>query len=257
MKKSEAPSSVDDHLYLNQIGRIKLLTGAQEQELGRLIEKGGEEGLKARNNLVSANLRLVVLLAKRYAMTTKAPMSDLIQEGNIGLMRAAEKFNPGLGFRFSTYAVWMIRRAMQRSGESNDRLIRLPGHRTDMISNVQQTITYLTRDLGRVPSRKEIADFLSLSVSDIENVEVMSLEPWSLDEPNSDTEEGFYYDLISYLRPNQDDKPLIDELAIRQYGDLVWAVLDELPPREAKILKLRYGLEPNQKIWSLHCWASG
>ena len=225
-------------MYLKEIGKTPLLTGQQEKDLAKRAEKGDEE---ARQQLIRANLRLVVSIAKRYIYRTpNLNILDLIQEGNIGLSRAVDKFDYRRGFKFSTYATWWIRQAITRALADQSRTIRIPVHMVETISKYTQTKRKLAQELGREPLAEEIAIELGTSVEKVRHVQKISQEVLSLEAPVGDEDEDFMLsELIS------DEKSLTpSQLAAHSLlRNKIKEILIDLAPREQEILKLRFGLE--------------
>ena len=225
-------------MYLREIGKIPLLTGDEEKELAKKIEKGDQD---AKNKLAQANLRLVVSIAKKYVgRSPNLTLLDLIQEGNLGLFRAVEKFDWRKGFKFSTYATWWIRQAITRALADQARTIRIPVHMVETISKYQQAVRRLTQDLGRDPLAEEIASEMNLEVDKIRHIQKISQDTVSLEQPvGEDDEDSLLGDFIEdekILSPSQ-------EAARRFLRDQVREILLDLAPREQKILQMRFGLD--------------
>ena len=235
-KLSEMPDSVQ--MYLKEIGRYALLTSAEEKDLAKRSEDGDEN---ARQRLIQANLRLVVSIAKRYAhRTTQMGILDLIQEGNIGLSKAVDKFDYRKGFKFSTYATWWIRQAITRALADQSRTVRIPVHMIENISKYTQVKRRLMQELGREALAEEIAIEMGTTVEKIYNIQKISQEVISLEAPlMEDSDEATLSDLI------KDDKNLSPtqsaELALLK--EKIREILVDLAAREQEILKLRFGLE--------------
>ncbi len=251
-------------LYLKEVGRVPLLTAEEEVELAQRIERGRfareelargnvtprrrqelqmliEDGWAAREHLITANSRLVISVAKKY-MGRGVPFLDLIQEGNIGLIRAAKKFDYRRGHKFSTYATWWIRQAVTRAIADQGRTIRVPVHMGDQINKLLRVQHQLTQRLGRDPSVEELAVALEVTPQKVENMIQVARRPLSLETPTDDEEDSVLGDFI------QDDEfPAPDDTAtynlLREHLE---SVLDGLPPREVRILQLRYGLLDGQ-----------
>jgi len=251
-------------LYLKEVSRVPLLTAEQEVELAQRIERGRmareelakgsvgkmrrqelrkliEDGWAAREHLITANSRLVISVAKKY-MGRGVPFLDLIQEGNIGLIRATKKFDYRRGHKFSTYATWWIRQAVTRAIADQGRTIRVPVHMGDQINKLLRTQHQLTQRLGRDPSVEELADELDVLPKKVENMIQVSRRPLSLETPTDNEDDSVLGDFIE-----DDEIPAPDETAtfnlLREHLELV---LDMLPPREVRILQLRYGLLDGQ-----------
>ncbi len=232
----ELPDGVQ--MYLKEIGKTPLLTTAEEKELAKRVEKGDEE---ARQRFVKANLRLVVSIAKRYVnRTPNLGILDLVQEGNIGLSRAVDKFDYRKGFKFSTYATWWIRQAITRALADQSRTIRIPVHMVETISKYTQAKRRLLQELGREPLAEEIAIEMNLPVAKIHHIQKISQEVVSLESPVGDSDED---STLSEFIP--DEKNLSPaQLASRALlRERIQEILVDLPPREQKILELRFGLE--------------
>ncbi|MBI5046040.1 MAG: sigma-70 family RNA polymerase sigma factor [Candidatus Niyogibacteria bacterium] len=232
----EYPDSVQ--MYLREIGKIPLIPAEEEKELARRIEKGDPD---ARNKLAQANLRLVVSIAKKYVgRSANLTLLDLIQEGNIGLFRAVEKFDWRKGFKFSTYATWWIRQAITRALADQSRTIRIPVHMVETISKYRQAVRRLSQDLGRDPLAEEIASEMGVEVEKIHHIQKISQDTVSIDMPiGEDDEDSTLGEFI------EDDKVLSpDQSAARGIlKDHIKEILVDLTPREQKILNMRFGLE--------------
>ena len=251
-------------LYLKEVGRVPLLTAEEEVELAQRIERGRlareelakgnvsprrrselqaliEDGWAAREHLITANSRLVISVAKKY-MGRGVPFLDLIQEGNIGLIRAAKKFDYRRGHKFSTYATWWIRQAVTRAIADQGRTIRVPVHMGDQINKLLRVQHQLTQRLGRDPSVEELAGALDVTPQKVENMIQVARRPLSLETPTDDEEDSVLGDFIQ-----DEEVPAPDETAtynlLREHLE---TVLNGLPPREVRILQLRYGLLDGQ-----------
>ncbi|HYU18995.1 MAG TPA: RNA polymerase sigma factor RpoD [Chloroflexota bacterium] len=248
-------------LYLREIGRVPLLTAAEEIELAKSIEAGTLaarklqrgvmrdqselrdletavcQGELGRRRLVEANLRLVVSIARRY-MNRGIPLGDLIQEGNIGLMRAVEKFDYRRGFKFSTYATWWIRQAVSRALADHARTIRVPVHMIETINKYVRVSTSLQQTLGREPTPQEIGDAMDVPADRIREIARILPQPVSLDTSVGDEQEALLSDFIE-----DQNAPDMDEAASRMMlRTQMEDVLDSLTPRERRVVELRFGL---------------
>lgn len=225
-------------MYLKEIGRTPLLTPKEEKELAKRVEQGEEE---ARKKLIKANLRLVVSIAKRYiSRSPHLSILDLVQEGNIGLSRAVDKFDYHKGFKFSTYATWWIRQAITRALADYSRTIRIPVHMVETITKFTQTKRRLMQELGREPLPEEIAAELNVDVEKVRYIQKISQEVISLESPIGDDDEDSV--LSDFIKDEQTLSP--DEAAsVALLKDQIREVLVDLSEREQKILAMRFGLE--------------
>ncbi|MDB5225766.1 MAG: RpoD subfamily polymerase sigma-70 subunit, polymerase primary sigma factor [Candidatus Adlerbacteria bacterium] len=239
---SRSDSSFDSiQMYLREIGKYPLLNAQSERDLAKRIMDGDEE---ARNLLARANLRLVVSIAKKYVgRSPDLTLLDLIQEGNIGLFKAVDKFDWTKGFKFSTYATWWIRQAITRALADQSRTIRIPVHMVETIAKYKQVSRRLSQDLGRDPLAEEIALEMGVDVEKIYQIEKIDQDTVSLESPvGSDGDDDGKSVLGDFIK---DDKILSpdQEVSRRILGDQLKEILDELSPKEREILKLRHGLE--------------
>jgi len=243
-KKKEMMDVPDDassdlvQMYLREIGRVDLLKSEEEISLAKRIEKGDP---MAKQKLTEANLRLVVSIAKKYVgRSHNLSLLDLIQEGNIGLFRAVEKFDYRKGYKFSTYATWWIRQAITRALADQSRTIRIPVHMVETINKYTQITRRLVQDLGREPLPEEIAVEMGLEVDKIRHIQKISQETVSLETSVGDSEDdsvlGDFIEDTETIMPNQ-------SASRKLLKDHIVEVLDSLTPREQKILKIRFGLE--------------
>lgn len=233
--ETELPDAVQ--MYLKEIGKTPLLTKDDEKKLAKQLEAGNQE---ARQKLIKANLRLVVSIAKRYVnRTPHLSILDLIQEGNLGLARAVEKFDYRKGFKFSTYATWWIRQAITRALADQSRTIRIPVHMVETISKYTQMRRQLVQELGREPMAEEIAAEMGLEVEKIRHIQKISQEVLSIESPVGEEEDSTLSDFIPDEK-NASPSQLVNQSLLR---DLIRQVLVDLTDREQKILKLRFGLE--------------
>ncbi len=265
-KNDLAQIDADDSvgLYLKEVGRVPLLTAEQEVSLAKRIERGRkareamarggvndsrrvslrlliEDGWAAREHLITANSRLVISVAKKY-MGRGVPFLDLIQEGNIGLIRAAKKFDYRRGHKFSTYATWWIRQAVTRAIADQGRTIRVPVHMGDQINRLLRTSHQLTQHLGRDPTTEELAEALSVTPKKVENMIQVARRPISLETPTDEEEDSVLADFIQDEESPAPADAVTESLLREQLRD----VLHTLPPREVRILQLRYGLHDGQ-----------
>lgn len=221
--------------YLQEISRTPLLTRDQEQELGRRILRGDRS---ARDKLVLANLRFVVSVAKTYARRTGAPIMDVINQGNLGLLEAATRFDSGRGQKFITYAVWWIRHSILKGMAEQSGAMRLPLNKTGAIRRMWRTIERLRQEIGREPSDKEIARAMRLKVNDVEQLKDLSVGSLSLDAPLSQSEGMELADLV----PDDTPDPVQTMLHYESLGQDIAAALGALTERESMILSHYYGL---------------
>ncbi|MBQ8982463.1 MAG: RNA polymerase sigma factor RpoD [Lachnospiraceae bacterium] len=232
--------SIEDpvRMYLKEIGKVPLLSAEEEIELAQAMERGGEEGEAAKKKLAEANLRLVVSIAKRYVGRGMLFL-DLIQEGNLGLIKAVEKFDYRKGYKFSTYATWWIRQAITRAIADQARTIRIPVHMVETINKLVRVQRQLLQELGREPSPEEIAAEMQLPVERVREILKISQEPVSLETPIGEEEDSHLGDFI------QDENVPVpaDAAAFTLLKEQLVEVLDTLTDREQKVLRLRFGLD--------------
>ncbi len=232
--------SIEDpvRMYLKEIGKVPLLTAEEEIELSKQMEEGGEVGKQAQKRLAEANLRLVVSIAKRYVGRGMLFL-DLIQEGNLGLIKAVEKYDYRKGFKFSTYATWWIRQAITRAIADQARTIRIPVHMVETINKLIRVSRQLLQELGREPTPEEIAKEMNMSVDRVREILKISQEPVSLETPIGEEEDSHLGDFI------QDDNVPVpaDAAAFTLLKEQLDEVLGTLTEREQKVLRLRFGLD--------------
>jgi RNA polymerase primary sigma factor len=238
-KSTESGTTDSVRSYLKEIGGVSLLSAKDEVRLAKLIERGDQD---AKNALIEANLRLVVSVAKRYT-GRGLNLLDLIQEGNLGLIRAVEKFDYRKGFKFSTYATWWIRQAVSRAIADQARTIRIPVHMVDAINRVTRTQRALIQDLGREPTATEIGRDLDLSAGKVEELLKLSRETVSLEAPMGETDAS----LADFIEddPTRQPEAIAAEKIMKE--DLA-QTLAGLPERERRIIELRYGLHGHEPM---------
>ena len=229
--------AVDDpvRMYLKEIGKVPLLSADEEIELAKRMEQGDEE---AKKRLCEANLRLVVSIAKRYVGRGMLFL-DLIQEGNLGLIKAVDKFDYRKGYKFSTYATWWIRQAITRSIADQARTIRIPVHMVETINKLIRVSRQLLQTYGREPTPEEIAAAMNISVEKVREIQKIAQEPVSLETPIGEEEDSHLGDFI----PDDDVPAPAEAAAFSMLKEQLIEVLDTLTEREQKVLKLRFGLE--------------
>jgi len=236
--KAEAIDSVslDDpvRMYLKEIGRVALLKAEQEVHYAKLIEQGDEE---AKNQLTEANLRLVVSIAKKY-IGRGMSFLDLIQEGNMGLIRAVEKFDYHKGYKFSTYATWWIRQAITRAIADQARTIRIPVHMVETINKLVRVSRRLLQELGREPNDEEIADEMGITPEKVREMTKVSQDPVSLETPIGEEEDSHLGDFVE----DKEATAPSDAASLTMLRTEVEDILDTLTPRERRVLQLRFGL---------------
>ncbi|MGI5990481.1 MAG: RNA polymerase sigma factor RpoD [Lachnospiraceae bacterium] len=226
-------------MYLKEIGKIKLLTSEEEVALAKRIEQGDEE---AKQELANANLRLVVSIAKRY-VGRGMQFLDLIQEGNLGLIKAVEKFDYHKGYKFSTYATWWIRQAITRAIADQARTIRIPVHMVETINKMTRISRDLLQKYGREPKPSEIAKEMGITEQKVLEIQKIAQEPVSLETPIGEEEDSHLGDFV----PDDKEKSPQEEVSRKMLRETVNEVLGELTEREAKVLSLRFGLEDGRQ----------
>jgi len=233
----EGEINIDDHvrMYLKEIGKVPLLSGEEEIELAKRMEDGDEE---AKQKLAEANLRLVVSIAKRYVSRGMAFL-DLIQEGNLGLIKAVEKFDYKKGYKFSTYATWWIRQAITRAIADQARTIRIPVHMVETINKLIRVSRQLLQELGRDPTPDELAKEMQMNVDKVRDILKIGQDPVSLETPIGEEEDSHLGDFI----PDDDIPAPAEAAAFTLLKEQLMEVLDTLTEREEKVLRLRFGLD--------------
>ncbi len=230
--------SVDDpvKMYLKDIGKVPLLTSEEEIDLAKRMLDGDEY---AKAKLSEANLRLVVSIAKRYAGRTSMQFLDLIQEGNIGLLKAVEKFDHTKGFRFSTYATWWIRQSITRAMADQARTIRIPVHMVETIHKLTRVKRQLLQELGRDPTQEEIAKAMDVSEDKVAEIQKIAQEPISIETPVGEEEDSKMADFIE----DESVKSPVEIATQNLLREQLLGVIETLTPREQKVIRLRYGLD--------------
>ncbi len=236
--------ALDDpvRMYLREIGRIKLLTADEEINLARKIIEGGAAGVHAKKKLVQANLRLVVSIAKKYVGRGMLFL-DLIQEGNLGLIRAAEKFDHERGYKFSTYATWWIRQAITRAIADQARTIRIPVHMVETINKLKKVTRKLAQELSRKPTEDELAAEMNISIGKLREIIKVAQEPLSLETPIGKEEDSRLGDFIEDKDADAPVKTVAHELLREDLAE----VLSGLSPRERDVLRLRFGMDDGRQ----------
>ena len=241
-KNEEAEPRVEEYstgdpvrMYLREIGKVPLLTQEQEQELAKRIAQGDQEAAK---QMTEANLRLVVSIAKRY-VGRGMQLLDLIQEGNLGLLKAVEKYDFTKGFKFSTYATWWVRQAITRALADQARTIRIPVHMVETMNKLTQCSRKLQQELGREPTVEELSKAMRMTPERINEIRQMCMEPVSLESPVGEEDDSHLGD---FIEDNTGSQPAdaVSQAMLRQQ---LMEILDTLSEREAKVLRLRYGLD--------------
>ena len=240
LDKIIASVSVSDPVkaYLKDIGKTPLLTSEEEVELAEKASKGDDY---AKRRLAESNLRLVVSIAKRWVGRYNMQLLDLIQEGNMGLLKAVEKFDYTKGFRFSTYATWWIRQAITRAMADQGRTIRIPVHMVETIHKVSRTTRMLFQKLGRDPTVTEISEAMGMSEDKIADIQKISQDPISLETPVGEDDDGKMADFIE----DETIKSPLEATSENLLREQLFATIETLTPREQKVIKLRYGLDDN------------
>ncbi|MBF0387483.1 MAG: RNA polymerase sigma factor RpoD/SigA [Candidatus Omnitrophica bacterium] len=220
--------------YLKDIRPIPLLTPEEEVDLARLVQEGDTE---ARDKMIRSNLRLVISIAKRY-VNLGIPLSDLIEEGNIGLMRAVDKFDPEKGYRFSTYAAWWIKQGVSRSIIDQGKMIRVPVYMNEEIVRYKKTLETLTHKLGRKPQYGEVAKKMLISIDKVRDLDQAITKMSSLDAPIGEDGDGQVHDIV------EDDNLALPDEQVENFlnKERVCGVLQDLPEREREIISLRFGV---------------
>ncbi len=223
-------------MYLKDIGKVPLLTSDEEIELAKKVLEGDEY---AKSKLTEANLRLVVSIAKRYAGRTSMQFLDLIQEGNLGLLKAVEKFDYSKGFRFSTYATWWIRQSITRAMADQARTIRIPVHMVETIHKLTRAKRQLLQELGRDPTLEELAKAMDMPEEKVAEIQKIAQEPISLENPVGEEEDSKMADFIE----DETIKSPVEVATQNLLREQLLAVIETLTPREQKVIRLRYGLD--------------
>jgi RNA polymerase primary sigma factor len=226
-------------IYMREVGKIPLLTPEEEYEIGLKAEAGDEE---AKNRLVQSNLRLVISIAKKYTGHAGMGFLDIIQEGNIGLIKAADKFEVSKGFKFSTYATWWVRQSISRALANQSRTIRVPVHMVEIIQKMKKTIRELTQELGREPHTDEIAAKMEMSVDQVKEIYDMVKDPISLSNTVNDEDDATVGDLIP---DNKAEVPGASYI-LQENKNGILTVLDTLSDKEKMVIVHRFGLESGE-----------
>ncbi len=238
LSKIASQVQVDDpvKMYLKDIGKVPLLTSEEEVEYAKRMSQGDEV---ARRKLSEANLRLVVSIAKKYVGRTSMQFLDLIQEGNLGLLKAVEKFDYTKGFRFSTYATWWIRQSITRAIADQARTIRIPVHMVETINKLVRVSRQLLQSLGRDPTAQEIAEKMGISEQRVCEIQKIAQDPVSLENPVGEEEDSKIGDFVE----DESIKSPVETAAQLILREQLLAAIDTLTPREQKVIRLRYGLD--------------
>lgn len=231
---------VDDpvKMYLKDIGTVQLLTSEQEVELAKRILENDE---RAKSELIERNLKLVVSIAKKYVNRSSMQFLDLIQEGNLGLVKAVEKFDYTKGFRFSTYATWWIRQAITRAIADQARTIRIPVHMVETIHKLSRVSKQLMQELGRDPTTSEVAERMGISEQRVSEIQKIAQDPVSLESPVGEEDESKIGDFVEDDNMKSPAESAAQDILKAQ----LLAVIETLTPREQKVIRLRYGLDDN------------
>ncbi len=222
-------------LYIREVGQTKLLTPEEELKLAARVKKGDK---KAREQMIKANLRLVVKIARSYE-DYGMPLLDLINEGNIGLIKAVERFNPKKGAKLSTYSAWWIKQGIKRALANQSKTIRLPVHVVDKLFRMRQVAVRLQELLGREPTEQELGDELGMGAAKVSRLRAAAIRPSSLDAPLGDDQEG---DRIADVVKDENSSTPYEQLEEKNKTSMLHELLDNLDPREAEILRQRFGL---------------
>ena len=238
----EEDVSSDDSvkIYLREIGNIPLLSPERELELAQIIRADGPDAALAREELVNANLRLVVSIAKKF-VGRGLPLADLLQEGNLGLMKAAEKFDPSLGYRFSTYATWWIQQSVSRSIADQAHTIRIPVHVSETLHHVRVAERELMQERNGPVTAEDIAERLGMPVDKVKEVLHIIADPVSIESPVGDEEDSVLGDFI----PDRENVSPAEAATLSLLREEISKQLDKLPPRDASVIRMRYGLDDN------------
>lgn len=244
-KSREEESYTGDavRIYLKEVGKIPLLTAEQELEIARKMEQGDQE---ARKVMVNSNLRLVVSVAKRYAKGNSMTLLDLIQEGNIGLIKAVEKFDYQMGFKFSTYAIWWIRQSITRAIADQSRTIRLPVHMKELMGRINRFFRKYTADTGKEPTLEKLAEMMGIERERIEEIVKWYGDTVSLDMPVGEETDRFLLDFVEDEH-SPEQFSTVEHIMLGKELDQILACLSE---REQRILRLRFGFVDN-RMWTL------
>lgn len=228
-------SETNAHWYIRQINKIPLLSAEEEQELGIRIANGDEA---ARQKMIESNLRLVVNIAKRYTDKSSMPFLDLVQEGNIGLMKAVEKWDYTMGYKFSTYATHWIKQAISKAFIDQSHTIRIPGHIVEKINKMNKANSALTQQLGHEPTIDELAAELDITPLEVQNLKNITKTPSSMDSPLNEDEDATVGDLVA----DTDTQSPMEEMFQESIRKTIAEVLSSLDKREQQVIEMRYGL---------------